>query len=85
MAYKIINGHVILESDMLPKTNFKQPSRKCKGVKFPECQLMEPFSKIDNVKATFFYALPKIWNATVTEALAKAPSIDAFKNNLKKF
>ena len=84
MAYKILNGNVILESEMLPKSNSKQPSRKCKGVKFPECELIEPFSKLDNVQTTFFYAVPKLWNKTVTEALAKAPSTDAFKNNLKK-
>ena len=84
MAYKIINGHVILESDMLPTAILKQPSRKCKGVKFPDSQLIEPFSKLDNVQTTFFYNTPKLWNKTVTESLANAPSIDAFKNNLKK-
>ena len=84
MAYKILNGHVILESTMLPMTNSKQPSRVCKGVKYPESQLIEPLSKLDNVQTTFFYSIPKLWNKTVTETLAKAPSIDAFKNNLKK-
>ena len=62
----------------------KQPFRKCKGVKFPEFQLIEPFSQLDNVNSTFFYSTPKIWNKTVTESLAKSPSIEAFKNNLKK-
>ena len=84
MAFKIINGYVILESDMLPKSKSKQPFRKCKGIKFPEYQLIETFSTIDNAQSTFFYAIPKLWNETVTEALANAPSIDAFKNHLKK-
>ena len=84
MAYKIINGKVILEPNSLPKSTIKQPSRKCKGIKFPEFQLIEPFSQLDNVTSTFFYSTPKIWNKTVTESLAKSPSIEAFKNNLKK-
>ena len=84
MAYKILNGHVILESELLPLTFWKQPPRKCKGVKFPEFQLMEPFSTLDNVLTTFFYNTPKLWNKTVTDTLAEAPSIDAFKTNLKK-
>ena len=84
MAFKIIKGHIILEPEMLPMTDSKYPSRKCKGIKYPDTQLIEPYSRLDNTQTTFFYATPKLWNSTVTEALAEAPSIDAFKNNLKK-
>ena len=28
MAYKIVNGHVILDSEMLPKTQYQRPTTK---------------------------------------------------------
>ena len=78
MAYKIINGHVILEPELLPKKEFIHKTRKeNKG------QLEVPFSKIDNAKKTFFYVVPTLWNTLISEEQANAPSIEAFKNRLK--
>ena len=48
MAYKIINGQVILDPKMLPKVNFQQPHRKCNEVKVGNLnQLVEPSSRIE--------------------------------------
>ena len=41
-----------------------------------------PFSILDNARKTFFYDVPRIWNSQVSSKLAKAPSTEAFKNNL---
>ena len=85
MAFKILNGHVILESNMLPKTNFQQPSRKCNEVKVGlENQLDEPTSSIEIAQKTFFFATPKLWNNSVSPKQANAPSVDAFKHHFKK-
>ena len=85
MAYKVLNGHVILESQMLPKIKSHQPQRSCNGVKVGlENQLNEPESKIDMTSHTFFYATPKLWNNNVTPAQANAPSVDSFKSYFKK-
>ena len=82
MAYKILNGHVILDPKMLPKMNKKQPSRQCNNVKVgPDNQLAEPSSKLDVTSCTFFYETPKLWNNIITPEQANAPSVDAFKNH----
>ena len=85
MAYKIINGHVILEPNMMPKLNLKRPIRECNEAKVGlKNQLMEPQSRLDITKNTFFYATPKLWNDNVTPSQAAAPSADAFKAHFKK-
>ena len=85
MAYKVINGHVILEPNMLPKLQNKQPLRQCNEARVgSKNQLFEPSSKIDVASHTFFYSTPHLWNSNITAAQAEAPSIDAFKNHLKK-
>ena len=85
MAYKIINGHVILEPNMMPKLNLKRPIRECNEAKVGlKNQLMEPQSRLDITKNTFFYATPKLWNENVTPSQAAAPSADAFKAHFKK-
>ena len=84
MAYKIINGHVILSSDSLPKASFSRISRSCNEVRVGSAnQLMEPQSRLLNNK-TFFYSVPRLWNNTVTSAQAGAPSVDAFKNYFRR-
>ena len=84
MVYKILNGHVILDSEMLPKFKNDKP-RQCN---FPTVgrknQLIEPPIGLHVTKSTFFYSIQKIWNSKVTKAQAEAPSIDAFKNYMKK-
>ena len=75
---KILNDHVILEPELLPKKEFIHKTRKeNKG------QLEVPFSKIDNAKKTFFYNVPMLWNSQISVEQANAPSIDAFKKRLK--
>ena len=83
MAYKIINGHVILESQMLPKSTHQRPLRECNApnVGF-ENVLFEP--KPSLLDSTFFYNTPKVWNDKVTSCQAKAPSIESFKHYFKK-
>ena len=83
MAYKIINGHVILEPNMLPKN--QRPMRECNAANVgKENQLIESSGRLQVIENTFFYFIPKIWNQRVTPAQAKAPSIDAFKANISK-
>ena len=83
MAYKILNGQVILSPDTLPK-NSKQ-SRTRNHVKVgKENQLLEPLSTLVAPGKTFFYSVQKLWNDNVTPSQAKATSIDAFKNNFDK-
>ena len=85
MAYKIINGHVILESQMLPKSTHQRPLRECNAPKVGfEHNLFEPEPSLQTVDSTFFYSTPKIWNSNVESCQAKAPSIEAFKQHFKK-
>ena len=85
MAYKIIKENVILDSNMLPLTQTKQPNRKCKGkVPTSQYQLEEPFCKVDMSKKTFFHAVPRLWNSSITDSQANAPSVEAFKQHFKK-
>ena len=85
MAFKIINKHVILDAEMMPKFKNLQPTRKCNEANVGyQNQLAEPESKIDVTKSTFFYATPKLWNNRITPNQAQAPSIDAFKHHFKK-
>ena len=85
MAYKILNGHVILDSQMLPKSKFHQPQRSCNEMKVGlENQLYEPEPKLDVTSHTFFYATPKLWNNNVTPEQTNAPSVDSFKGHFRK-
>ena len=85
MAYKIFNGHVILDSKMMPRVENQQPTRKCNEVKVGfQNQLAEPSCSIEVAQKTFFFATPKLWNNTVSPNQANAPSVDAFKQHLKK-
>ena len=86
MAYKIINGKVILDPNMLPKIrNTRQPHRECNTAKVGiENQLFEPASELKMAAKTFFYSIPKIWNQSVTPLQAKAPSVDAFREHFKR-
>ena len=82
MAYKILNGKVILEPTMLPKMKSFCPTRQCNGPRVGvENQLMEPQPRLDVTANTFFFSTPKIWNNLVTPKQANAPSADAFKTH----
>ena len=84
MAYKILNDHVIIDAEMLPKFYSERPSRKCNSVNVgPKHQLLEQKSRLDVTEKTFFYETPKLWNRLVTPLQANAPSIDAFKKHFK--
>ena len=48
MAYKISDGQVILNSKMMPRAEFQQPTRKCNDVKVGfQNHLDEPSSLIE--------------------------------------
>ena len=85
MAYKIINGHLILEPNMMPKFQNQRPQRECNGVKVgSNNQLFEPQSRLEVIGSTFFYETPMLWNTLISPSQANAPSVDAFKSNLRK-
>ena len=85
MAYKIINGCVILDPDLLPKFNKCRPMRQCNSVKVgKEFQLIEPSPELKITGYTFFLSIPKIWNETISPEQAKAPSAEAFKKHFCK-
>ena len=75
MAYKILNGHVILEPDMLPKFRHSK-MRSCNSAPVGyQNQLIEPQATLHVTESTFFYSIPEIWNQRVTEQQAKSPSV----------
>ena len=79
MTYKILNNLVILPPSTLPRAQKHRNPRKCNEVKVGvNNQLLEPHSLLTNNK-TFFYVAPRLWNKTVTEEQAEAPSCEAFK------
>ena len=79
MAYKILNGNVILEPEMLPKFRHSK-MRICNSAPVGyQNQLIEPQATLHVTESTFFYSIPEIWNQRVTEKQAKSPSVDAFK------
>ena len=85
MAYKIINGHVILNANMLPKSEIKPTQRQCNAPNVgSNNELIEPTSRLHTTEKSFFYSIQKIWNQRVTPAQARAPSVDAFKAHFKK-
>ena len=85
MAYKILNGHVILGPDMLPKYISKRNQRECNAPNIGFGNLLiEPSAKLQITEKTFFYSIPKIWNQSITASQANAPSVDAFKQHFKE-
>ena len=81
MVYKILNGHVILSSDTLPRVSMNRANRKCNEAMVGQLnQLVVPTSKLKTPSHTFYYSAPRIWNTTVSPAQAAAPSVDAFKD-----
>ena len=81
MGYKIINGYVILDQDLLPKHN-PRLSRSCNipnvGTKN---QLHEPQHRLHVSGKTF--NVPNLWNSLVTPSQANAPSVKAFQQHFK--
>ena len=56
MAYKIINDHVILDPNLMPKLQYQRLSRKCNDVKVGYKNLLiEPPCAKDVVLKTFFF------------------------------
>ena len=82
MIYKIINNHVIINSDTLPKPN--RSTRTCNEKKVgAQNQLLEPIAKFINSGNTFFYQGPRLWNTLVSPEQANAPNIEAFQQYFK--
>ena len=87
MAYKILNNKVILGPDYLPRTilQTQRPYRNCNmSTVGSEYHLVEPSSRLQVTKPTFFFDTPKLWNQRITKVQAQAPSVDSFKNQLDK-
>ena len=81
-AYKILNGHLILPADLLPKENKTRQTRQCNAVRVgTKHKLLEPHARLDTTANTFFYSVPQLWNNLVHPAQADSPSIDSFKNH----
>ena len=78
MAFKILNNHVILKPEYLPK---KKTSRIIRTSHTQEYKLEERFSRLVSTEKTFFYSVPTLWNNTISAVQAMAPSIDAFKKH----
>ena len=85
MAFKIINGYVILDSSTLPKFKNHGPLRQCNSAYVgTKNQLEEPVSRLKVTGNTFFYSVPLLWNTTVSPSQAEAPSVDSFKRYFKR-
>ena len=83
MIYKIINNHVIIKPETLPKPN--RSTRTCNEMNVgAQNQLLEPKSKFINSGNTFFYQGPQLWNTLVSPEQANAPNIDAFQQYFKE-
>ena len=84
MAYKILNGYVILEQEMLPKPN-QRLSRNCNAPKVGmKYQLFEPQPRLHVSGKTYFFNVPSLWNNLVTPSQANSPSVEAFQQYFKK-
>ena len=82
MAYKILNNHVIIPPEALPKANQRRPIRKCNEPSVgKQHMLAEQYTRLTNTSKTFFYHVPKLWNEKVTPLQANATSIDSFKQH----
>ena len=58
MAYKIINGHIILEPNLMPKKKQQRPLRQCNKVKVGfENQLEVPQAKLNITRKLSFIPL----------------------------
>ena len=85
MAFKILQGKLILEPSMIPKMQFQRPMRECNQTKVdPNNKLIEPYYRLDVAGSTFFYATPKLWNQSISPLQANAPSVEAFKSHFRK-
>ena len=84
MAYKIINGYVILDQDMLPNHN----PRLFRSCNIPNVgkknQLFEPQPRLQVSGQTYFFNVPNLWNSLITPSQANAPSVKAFQQHFKK-
>ena len=85
MAYKILNNQVILPPKLLPRVSINRVPRTCNQPKVGfENQLVEPQAKLLTTGKTFFFAAPRLWNKTISQEQANAPSSDAFKKHFSK-
>ena len=76
MAYKILNGHVILEANLLPKSRIKPTHRKCNAANVGiDNELIEPTARLQCTEKTFFYSIEKLRNEKITSVQASAPSV----------
>ena len=84
MAFKILNDHVILKPNVLPKPKSQRPERLCRGIKVgAQHQLFEPQARLDVNQSTFFFITPQLWNYNVTPKQANAKTVDTFRRYFK--
>ena len=82
MVYKILNSHVKLPSNTLPRVKNTRSPRSCNQVYVGlKNQLVERKSSLIPTRETFYYSAPTLWNNMVSPEQAVAPSIDAFKEH----
>ena len=81
MAFKIINNLVIINPNTLPKKTQQRPSRRCNETLVGnKHQLIEPDSRLDVTKNSFFLKV----NKTITSKQAEAPNVESFKHYFRK-
>ena len=84
-AYKIMNDHLILPPDLLPRDTNPRKTRPCNEVRVgTQNKLLEPQPRLNTTSKTFFYRVPSLWNNHVSPAQAQSQSIDSFKNHFMK-
>ena len=80
MAFKILNGGVILPPDVLPRA-VSCRARSCNEPNVGEVnKLHEPRARLITTGRTFVYSAPRLWNEKVTPAQANAKTLESFKD-----
>ena len=61
MAYKILNDHVIIPPESLPRNCQNRPSRQCTRTNVGnKNKLIEKYARLDTTRKTFFFDIPKM-------------------------
>lgn len=80
MAFKILNGAVILPPDVLPRATSSR-ARSCNEPNVGAAnKLYVPRARLLTTNRTFYYSAPRLWNEKVTSAQANAKTLESFKD-----
>ena len=67
MAYKILNDHVIIPPESLPRNCQNRSSRQCTRTNVGnKNKLIEKYARLDTTRKTFFFDIPKMQNERVS-------------------